>query len=267
MAKKDVYDIVSEKFDKKIKRETLIVDADRFKTYDEVFDQQNLDNIYKLMKKGMITTMECPVSTGKEANVYKANTDEGFVAVKIFRTSTSTFGNFLQYIEGDRRFQRIDRSKRGIIYTWARKEYVNLETMHEAGLRVPEPHALFRNVLTMDYVQYEEKPAPKLKFLDAEINEWEEMWGSTLEFVKRIFMECELVHADLSEYNILYDGELIFIDVGQSVHKDHPMAKEFLERDLGIISLFFEKKGVKNVKEEAEGLREELISTFADDEE
>ena len=46
MAKKDVYDIVSEKYDKRIKREQLIVDADRFKTYDEVFDQQNLDNIY-----------------------------------------------------------------------------------------------------------------------------------------------------------------------------------------------------------------------------
>ncbi|MEA3558326.1 MAG: serine protein kinase RIO [Candidatus Thermoplasmatota archaeon] len=267
MAKKDVFDIVNEKFDKRIKRETLIIDAERFKTYDEVFDQQNLDNIYRLMRRGRITTVECPVSTGKEANVYKANTDEGLAAVKIFRTSTSTFGNFLQYIDGDRRFQKIDRSKRGIIYTWARKEYVNLETMHEAGLSVPEPRALFRNILIMDYVQYEGKPAPQIKFLDAELDEWEEMWRSTLEFVKRIFMDCELVHADLSEYNILYTGELVFIDVGQSVHKEHPMAKELLKRDMKVISTFFEKKGIKSAKEEAEALREELMSSFAEDEE
>lgn len=266
MAKKDVYDIVNDKFDKKFKKETLIVDADRFKTYDEVFDHQNLDNIYRLMKRGRINTIECPVSTGKEANVYKATTSEGLRAVKIFRTSTSTFGAFLEYIEGDRRFQRIDRSKRGIIYTWARKEYVNLETMHEAGLLVPEPHALFRNVLTMDYIEYDEKPAPQLKFLSADVDEWESMWGSTLEFVEKLFIDCELVHADLSEYNILYDGGPVFIDVGQSLDIQHPKALELLDRDLRIISSFFSKKGVKQAPEDAQKLRSELESSVQEEE-
>ena len=136
MAKKDAYDIISDKFDKRTKHETLIVDADRFKTYDEVFDQQNLDNIYRLMKRKKIKTVEYPISTGKEANVYMAKTFDVDAAVKIFRTSTATFGSFLEYIEGDHRFQRIDRSRRGIIYTWARKEFMNLDTMYEAGLSV-----------------------------------------------------------------------------------------------------------------------------------
>lgn len=266
MAKKDIYDIVNERFDRKTKRESLIVDDERFKTYDEVFDRKNLDNIYRLMRRGYIKTVECPISTGKEANVYKVNTDEGFEAVKIFRTSTATFGAFLEYIEGDRRFQKIDRSRRGIIYTWARKEHMNLETMHEEGLSVPEPGAYFRNVLLMEYIEYEGKPAPQIKFLDAEVDEWEEMWTVVKDTVRKLFVDCELVHADLSEYNILYKGDLVFIDVGQSVDVKHPNAIALLERDLKIISTFFRKKGVKGVSEESLELREELVSSLEEEE-
>ena len=88
MPRKDIYDLIEDKFDRK-KTEALIVDAERFKTYDEVFDRQNLDNIYALMKRGLIDTLECPISTGKEANVYRAKTSEGAAAVKIYRTGGS----------------------------------------------------------------------------------------------------------------------------------------------------------------------------------
>ncbi|MGA1873629.1 MAG: serine protein kinase RIO [Thermoplasmatota archaeon] len=266
MAKKDVYDIIDHKYDKRIKREQLIVDAERFKTYDEVFDQQNLDNIYRLMKRKRIKTVEFPISTGKEANVYMAKTFGKDAAVKIFRTATSTFGAFLEYIEGDRRFQRIDRSHRGIIYTWARKEHMNLESMYEAGLRVPKPQALFRNVLVMDYIEYERKPAPQLKVLDAEKEEWEEMWCVVLHTVEKLFLDCKLVHADLSEYNILYDGEPVFIDVGQSLDLSHPKAFEMLDRDLRIISTFFEKKGIADAKMESGSLKEELLASVEEEE-
>lgn len=265
MAKKDIYDIVNDKFDKKFKRESLIVDADRFKTYDEVFDQQNLDNIYRLMKKGQVKSLECPISTGKEANVYKANTPEGVSAMKIFRTSTATFGAFLEYIEGDRRFQRIDRSRRGIIYTWARKEHLNLYTMHEAGLKVPEPGSLFRNILLMDYVDYMDKPAPQIRVLDADNDQWDEMWETVKDFVVKAFTECELIHADLSEYNILYNGDLVFIDVGQSVHIKHPHAPEFLHRDMEVISKFFMKKGINSAKEEVEIIEKDLMDSLKED--
>ncbi len=262
MSGKDVYDIVDKRFDRKTKREELIVDAERFKTYDEVFDRQNLDHIYRLMRRGRIKTVECPISTGKEANVYKVNTTEGVSAMKVFRTSTATFGSFLDYIEGDRRFQKIDRSRRGIIYTWAKKEHLNLETMHENGLKVPKPGALFKNVLLMEYISYGGKPAPQIKFLDADLDEWEEMWVIVKDFVRKLFTDCKLVHADLSEYNILYDGEPVFIDVGQSVDVSHPNATNLLGRDLNIISSFFHRKGVKGVSEEGIKLRDELIESL-----
>lgn len=57
---------------------------------------------------------------------------------------------------------------------------------------------------------------------------------------------CKLVHADFSEYNLLYYKEEVYvIDVSQSVEHDHPMALEFLRRDCANINDFFKKKGLK----------------------
>jgi len=56
------------------------------------------------------------------------------------------------------------------------------------------------------------------------------------------------VHADLSEYNLLYFKGLVYvIDVGQSVEYDHPMSLDFLRRDLGVVNDFFSKKNVKTL--------------------
>lgn len=256
---KDIYEVIEEKFDRKTKREALLVDAERFKTYDEVFDQQNLEHIYRLMTRGHIQVLECPLSTGKEANVYRAKTKDGEAAVKIFRTSTATFRSFTDYIDGDRRFTRIDRSHRGIIYTWARKEYMNLSLMTKNRIRVPKPRTVFKNVLVMDYISYEGAPAPQLKTLKATTSEWRSMWRWVLRTVKTLVRSCELVHADLSEYNILYDGRPILIDVGQAVDIRHPSARLFLERDMRIVSNFFDKKGIEDAKDASRDLVQELM--------
>lgn len=57
---------------------------------------------------------------------------------------------------------------------------------------------------------------------------------------------AKLVHADFSEYNLLYyKDEVYVIDVSQSVEHDHPMALEFLRRDCGNINDFFKRKGLQ----------------------
>jgi RIO kinase 1 len=53
------------------------------------------------------------------------------------------------------------------------------------------------------------------------------------------------VHADLSEYNMLYFlGELFVIDVSQAVEHDHPHALDFLRRDVDNVSEFFSRRGI-----------------------
>jgi len=64
--------------------------------------------------------------------------------------------------------------------------------------------------------------------------------------VRRMFHVCKLVHADLSEYNILYHEEhLWIIDVSQSVEHNHPAAFDFLRNDIKNIEDFFGRLGVK----------------------
>jgi RIO kinase 1 len=64
--------------------------------------------------------------------------------------------------------------------------------------------------------------------------------------VRKMYHTCKLVHADLSEYNILFhEGHLYIIDVSQSVEHDHPSAFDFLRSDIKNIEDFFERFGVK----------------------
>lgn len=63
--------------------------------------------------------------------------------------------------------------------------------------------------------------------------------------MRKMFHECRLVHADLSEYNlILHEGRLYIIDVSQSVEHDHPHAFDFLRADLKNVEEFFSRRGV-----------------------
>src|SRR5437016_2684227 len=92
-----------------------------------------------------------------------------------------------------------------------------------------------------------------------------------------LYRDCHLIHADLSEYNILwFNSKCYFIDVSQSVEPIHPEGLEFLYRDCTNICTvmghilnhlycfmdgqfkrvlnfqFFTKKGVENVKSAAD---------------
>lgn len=60
-----------------------------------------------------------------------------------------------------------------------------------------------------------------------------------------MYNKCKLVHADLSEYNLLYlNSHVYVIDVSQSVEHDHPHALDFLRKDCANIKEFFSKKAV-----------------------
>ncbi len=60
-----------------------------------------------------------------------------------------------------------------------------------------------------------------------------------------MYERCSLVHADLSEFNMLYlDGGVWFIDVGQAVDTSHPKALLFLARDCRAVCRFFSRQGL-----------------------
>jgi RIO kinase 1 len=220
---------------------------ERIKVESEVFDKPTLISLSHMMKKGMFNTLDFPISKGKEANVFRAKTDTGYLAVKIYRIETGTFIRIHAYIQGDPRFTGISKAHRDTIFAWARKEYGNLEICSQAGIHAPRPVFYDRNILVMEFLGYEGEPYPTLKEngpMDAEND-----LKSILADVKKLYKHG-IVHSDLSEYNIMMTPEgPYFIDVGQAVVLRHPRAQEFLERDMGVILAYFEKFGVKKDKE------------------
>jgi RIO kinase 1 len=227
---------------------------DARKTLDEVFDRQTMFSIDKLTKMGLIETIDFPISTGKEGNVFRVTTPENeILAMKVYRTSNSTFHNIAKYIEGDPRFKGLQGSHRKIIFAWAAKEFKNLCRMTEAKVRVPEPVKFHRNILLMEYIGTEDQPAPNLK--NSYLENPDEIYEKILKYMKLMYRKAELVHGDLSEYNILMEnGEPVIIDVGQAMLVDHVNSLDFLKRDIANINHYFKSLDIK-IKTDAEVLK------------
>ncbi|WP_435183876.1 serine/threonine-protein kinase Rio1 [Halobellus sp. EA9] len=221
-------------------------DADQFKVEQSVFDDATFAAIYKLVQDGHIDAFGGPISTGKEANVYEAlgshDGSERDVAVKIYRINASNFRQMREYLEGDPRFEGLGNDKKQVVLAWTRKEFANLKRAREAGVRVPEPIAVERNVLVMELVGLVEDRARRLAEVDVENPET--AYDVVSEYMRRLY-SAGLVHGDLSEYNmIIHDGELVVIDLGQAVTVHHPNADEFLRRDCRNVAAFFGRQGL-----------------------
>ncbi len=232
------------------------VDSEERKIYAEVLDARTLKTLYKLSAKGYIKAMGGVVSTGKEANVFYADGHfEGrdvAMAVKIYRMETSEFDKMDEYLFGDKRFDMRRISPKEKVFIWTEKEFRNLERASEAGVSVPEPYTYMKNVILMEFIGEDETPAPTLVELGKELKELdvESIFEEVIKNVKKLYKKAELVHADLSEYNIMLLDKPYLIDMGQAVLIDHPMAPSYLRRDVRNLVRFFSKFGVKASEEE-----------------
>jgi RIO kinase 1 len=80
----------------------------------------------------------------------------------------------------------------------------------------------------------------------------EKVYKTLVEYVKRAYQKAELVHGDLSEYNVLMrDGEPVVIDCGQALLTEHPNAIDFLKRDVENLNRYFRGLGVDVMESES----------------
>jgi RIO kinase 1 len=228
-------------------------DSERLKVEENVFDVPTLKILYTLSNKGIIKAMGGAISTGKEANVFHAEGPEKELAIKIYRIASSTFKAMDAYIMKDPRFTNIRNNKRDIIFAWTRKEFQNLKRAKNAGVRVPEPILAEKNILIMEFMGEKGESYPLLKNVNLETDNLELVFDTIIEYMHLLYKKANLVHADLSEYNVLIDPKSqtpIFIDMGQSVTLEHPNAREFLYRDIQNILRFFSRYGIREKPEE-----------------
>jgi RIO kinase 1 len=239
MSRKDKEEALDTKVD--LLRERL-KDSNDFKVHGDVFDERTLMNLYSLAKKGEIDSFGGAISTGKEANLFLAKGAGGYLAVKIYRIATSDFKSMQDYIAGDPRFGSLKGTKRAVVGAWTKKEYRNLLRAEEAGVRVPHPNITRENILIMEFIGQDDRPSPMLKDADLSIEDATAAYDKIIEFIVLLYKKASLIHADLSEFNILYNEGPVIIDMGQSVTLEHPMAGKFLSRDISNIARFFKKR-------------------------
>ena len=219
--------------------------SEEYEVMEEVFDRSTLMTIYKFMNKGKIDEIYGVVNAGKEARVYWGKDQDGReLAIKIYLTVSAEFKKgMLPYIRGDPRFAHVRKDTRHLIYAWAQKEFKNLQRAMDAGVRVPEPIAVSKNVLIMSFIGKNGVRALLLK--EVSLKNPRQVYRRLLTYVKKLYQKAKLVHADLSEYNIMiWKNKPVLFDVSQAVTLEHPMADQFLRRDLRNLHKYFKKLDV-----------------------
>lgn len=232
------------------------------KTELSVLDIPTLETLYKFTKRGLLKALGGPISSGKEAVIFHAiGAKEEELAIKMYKVSTSNFNVMLDYIIGDPRFENIKKDRRSIVSAWARKELKNLKRAFDAGVEVPKPIAVDKNVLIMEFIGRDGVAAPRLRDVPVDILktdfELEELFLRIISYIQIMYEKGTMVHADLSEFNILMKGyverefegaeveiEPVIIDMGQATLLQHPNADAFLLRDVRNIVTFFNKLGL-----------------------
>jgi RIO kinase 2 len=201
--------------------------------------------INTLVKAGVIESFGQTLGVGKEADVYDALSPDGKrIAVKFHRLGRISF--------------RQTRRKRGYVRehsTWlfqshlaAEKEFQAMQLVYKNGVSVPEPISQHRHVIAMGMIEGAELSKYK------EIPKPEKILKEILRNVRKAYLKAHVIHADLSEYNIILkpDGHILIIDWPQYVMTNHANAEDLLERDLKNILTFFNRKfTVKVVIKEA----------------
>lgn len=226
-------------------------------THDQALDPKTRILLYKLVNSEALDCINGCISTGKEAVVFhaKGGLYEGEIfpnecAIKVYKTTLIEFKTRDKYIKEDFRFR--DRyskqNPRKIVRLWAEKEMRNLKRMHQSKINCPQALLLRKHILVMSFIGHNQKPAPKLKDAKLSFPDLAIAYEQCIKMMKTMFQECNLIHADLSEYNMLWhEDKLWFIDVSQSIEPTHPRALEFLVRDCTNVVNYFTKAGLPEI--------------------
>ncbi len=203
-----------------------------------------------LVDHGLIQEVGRAVQAGKEAEVYLVVADGQEYCAKVYKEANNRgFRNRAQYEEGrnvrnTRRGRAMQKGskfgKSQLEEAWQNAEVDALYRLAEAGVRVPKPLAFVEGILVMELIADSSgQPAPRLAALDLDSELAEALHQLILHQV--VGMLCAgLVHADLSEYNILVTAEgPVIIDLPQAVDAaGNNSARRLLLRDVDNVTSY-----------------------------
>lgn len=186
-----------------------------------------------LADKDIVVGMGKSIGVGKESDVFEAVTpDQRHIALKFFRIGRTSFRD----VARKREFGKQLHHWLLISMDAAKKEFHALKILKKAGVKVPEPFALLKHVIVMERID-----GARLVHCET-LADPKSILQQILDNVKLAY-RTGIISADLSEYNVLYDGsDAWIIDWPQSVSIKHPNASTLLKRDVENMLKFFKRK-------------------------
>ena len=189
-----------------------------------------------LVKSGVIDAIGKQLGVGKESDIFEAINSKGTrFAVKFHRLGRTSFRQTLRkrgFVAEQTQTSWLNQSKLS-----AEKEYTALRTLTSAKVSTPKAVRHNRHIVVMSLIS-----GTELKF--AEMEDPKSIVKEILRNIRRSYLKANLIHSDLSEYNILVkpDGQILIIDWPQSVSTDHPNAHDNLTKDIQNIITCFKRK-------------------------
>jgi RIO kinase 2 len=196
--------------------------------------------INAFVKAGILEAFGKPLGVGKEADVYDALTPTcERIAIKFHRLGRISFRQTRRKRDWTKEdVNWLQRSRKA-----AEKEFEALKLVFQKGVAVPKPISQNRHAIAMgaiegaELAQYREIPKP------------EKVLREILRNVRKAYLKAGIIHADLSEYNIILkpDMHILIIDWPQYVTQEHPNAQQLLARDIENVLRFFKRKHMLKV--------------------
>jgi RIO kinase 1 len=212
-----------------------------------------LDDIVEQVKKlGHKIEILSNIKSGKEATVYRVMLDDQMVAMKVYKNPEEiNFKNTNEYLAG--KFYKKLSERKAVAKNnkfakklkhknWVKREFFMLEKLFDIGAMIPKPILQVENAIFMELLGDEYTVAPRLCDIRLSNDEAKKAQDLILKNIE-LFWNSGIVHADLSEYNILWwKNSPYIIDFPQSIDiRLHPNAKELFDRDLKAINKYFSK--------------------------
>lgn len=221
------------------------------------FEQSLISDVLSLVKGGKEASVYCCVAhpTMQEewlaAKVYRPKKFRGLTNDKVYREGRAilTADGHVVHENKDRVVRAIGKKTtfgQEVSHTsWLMHEYLALEKLYQAGGNVPKPYLAGSNAILMSFVGCDLVAAPMLNTIRLGKTEAESLLEVVLKNVD-LMLQHDLIHADLSAYNILYmQGKITIIDFPQVVdpHRNRN-APAILARDIQRICEYFLAQGV-----------------------
>jgi RIO kinase 1 len=141
--------------------------------------------------------------------------------------------------------QRTQYGKDLLHQSWIAYEFTSMQTLHAAGADVPEPYSMAGNAILMGYIGDLDESAPTLNEITLDRDEAKPLFERVIKNID-ILLANDVIHGDLSAYNILYwERDIFLIDFPQVVSpKVNRNAFRIFERDVTRVCEYFREQGV-----------------------